>query len=122
MFFVLNVLASDVVSTSAVVASKPTRPSAVSVDCSRMPAFSSVVVGAFWLLIVGTYATRTCPSANTSATGHLFLVVAAGLVSRERESPRGVLGGFSGFGLRARIRFRIMQEVGLGRPLVGGLP
>ena len=46
---VLNVDASELVSTSAVSGLKPDRPSAVSVLVRSMPAFSSVVVGALML-------------------------------------------------------------------------
>jgi hypothetical protein len=52
--FAVNVLASEDTSTSAVSGWKPFRPSAVSVDVRSMPAFSSVVVGAFWLAMVVT--------------------------------------------------------------------
>jgi hypothetical protein len=52
--FVVKVDASELVSTSAVSGWKPDRPSAVSVDVRSMPAFSSVVVGAFWLAMVVT--------------------------------------------------------------------
>jgi hypothetical protein len=52
--FEVNVEASEDVSTSAVSGWKPDRPSAVSVDVRSVPAFSSVVVGAFWLLMLVT--------------------------------------------------------------------
>jgi hypothetical protein len=57
---VSNVEASEVLSTSAVVFSKPSRPAGISVDWSRVPALSSVVVGAAMLAMVGTNATRVC--------------------------------------------------------------
>jgi hypothetical protein len=41
-------------STSAVEFSKPSRPAGISVLVSRVPALSSVVVGAAMLAIVGT--------------------------------------------------------------------
>jgi hypothetical protein len=45
---------------------RPVRPSAVTNECSRMPAFSSVVVGAAMLAMVVTQATRVFPSLTMS--------------------------------------------------------
>jgi hypothetical protein len=67
--FVSNVDARLVLSTSAVLFSKPARPVGISVEVSRVPALSSARVGAAMLAMVGTNATRVLPSTMMSAMG-----------------------------------------------------